>query len=542
MNQNPTSHSSKLLQWLKFFIVVILTLGIFLRFTYLDKRVYWIDEVATSFRVSGYTLKDVTHKIYNDQIQEAKELLRYQKPNSEKRVNDTLKSLATEDSQHPPLYYLIAQIWTNLVGYSPQLMRGLSVLFSLLTFPLFYWLCLELFEYPIFGWIAIALTSVSFLHISYAQESREYSLWIVTLLLSSVTLLRAIKFGTPISFTLYTISTIAGLYTFPLTAIVLVGQGLYVIITEKFRLTKTVIHFLTASSIAVLAFLPWISIMSKNTARLSSTNTWMLAQHSIQDLLSIGLINLTDVFIGYPSKFSLFFILLLVYSLYFLCREAPQRIWLFILMLMIPIQISFAFSDLFFQTSLSFYSRYNWPCLLGSQLSLTYMIGTFLTKCNPQKRYFKVIGIIILILTILASSIKSTLSLTKYKDNQIYRAAEIINQSSRPLVINFIPSDNNESEKVSKMIDITDIGDIFSLSYLLQDRVKLLLLKQTNILHNIDQFDDVFILYVSYKPQEQPEKPEAIKQLLETNQQQDYKLSPIRLSEGENIILWKVKK
>lgn len=542
MNQNLTSHSSKLLQWLKFFIVVILTLGIFLRFTYLDKRVYWIDEVATSFRVSGYTLKDTTQKIYNDQIQEAKELLRYQKPNSEKRVNDTLKSLATEDSQHPPFYYLIAQIWTNLVGYSPQLMRVLSVLFSLLTFPLFYWLCLELFEYPIFGWIAIALTSVSFLHISYAQEAREYSLWIVTLLLSSVTLLRAIKFGTPISFIPYTISTIAGLYTFPLTAIVLVGQGLYVIITEKFRLTKTVIHFLTASSIAILAFLPWISIMSKNMARLSSTNAWMLAQHSIQDLLSIGLINLTDVFIGHPSKFSLFFILLLVYSLYFLCREAPQRIWLFILMLMIPIQISFAFSDLLFQTSLSFYSRYNWPFLLGSQLALTYMIGTFLTNCNPQKRYFKVIGITILILTILASSIKSTLSLTKYKDNQIYQVAEIINRSSRPLVITFIPSDNNESEKVSKMIDITDIGDIFSLSYLLQDRVKLLLLKQANIPHNVDQFDDIFILYVSYKPQEQPEKPEAIKQLLETNQQQDYKLSPIRLSEGEKIILWKVKK
>ena len=66
-------------------------------------------------------------------------------------------------------------------------------------------------------------------------------------------------------------------------------------------------------------------------------------------------------------------------------------------------------------------------------------------------------------------------------------------------------------------------------------RYKLLLLKQANISHNVDKFDDIFILYVSYKPQEQPEKPEAIKQLLETNQQQDYKLSPIRLSEGEKI-------
>lgn len=45
----------------------------------------------------------------------------------------------------------------------------------------------------------MALIAVSPFHVLYAQEAREYSLWTVTILLSSAALLRAMRVKTKLS-------------------------------------------------------------------------------------------------------------------------------------------------------------------------------------------------------------------------------------------------------------------------------------------------------------------------------------------------------
>jgi len=68
-------------------------------------------------------------------------------------------------------------------GSSVTVTRGLAALISLFVFPCIYWLCLKLFKS---GWMAMALVAVLPIHVVYAQEAREYSLWPAAILLSSV--------------------------------------------------------------------------------------------------------------------------------------------------------------------------------------------------------------------------------------------------------------------------------------------------------------------------------------------------------------------
>ncbi|MGB8686261.1 MAG: hypothetical protein WCD53_02820, partial [Microcoleus sp.] len=103
------SHNPPLDKWLRFLIVVVLVIGIFFRFVNLDRKFYWIDETYTSLRVSGYTEAEMLKEISYQQITLPSDLQKYQQINSEHNLTDTLNSLATEDPQHPPLYYILAR-------------------------------------------------------------------------------------------------------------------------------------------------------------------------------------------------------------------------------------------------------------------------------------------------------------------------------------------------------------------------------------------------------------------------------------------------
>ncbi|MEO8893130.1 MAG: hypothetical protein ABI417_16695, partial [Coleofasciculaceae cyanobacterium] len=140
--------------WLRFLIIALLVLGLFFRLGNLDRKVYWFDETYTSLRTAGFTEAELVQNLSNAGIIDRETLQTYQRPSSEKTVIDTLKSLALEDPQHPPFYYLLARFWMQIFGSSVTAMRSLPALISLLAFPSMYWLCLELFESPLVGWIS----------------------------------------------------------------------------------------------------------------------------------------------------------------------------------------------------------------------------------------------------------------------------------------------------------------------------------------------------------------------------------------------------
>ncbi|HAJ58348.1 MAG TPA: hypothetical protein DCP31_02980, partial [Cyanobacteria bacterium UBA8543] len=258
----------------RFLIITVLVIGLIFRFLNLDQKVYWYDETFTSLRTSGYTEIEVVNNFYQPQVHRIEELQKYQRLNAEKSLSDTIKSLAVEDPQHPPLYYLMARFWAQLFGNSVAAMRSLPALLSLLVFPCIFWLCLELFESPLTGWIAVALIAISPLHVLYAQEAREYSLWTVTTLLSSIALLRAMRLKTKTSWGIYAVSLAVSLYTFLFSGLVAFGYTVYVVVMERFRLTKTLIAYLVASILSLLVFLPWLWVVIAYSAKIRKTTAW----------------------------------------------------------------------------------------------------------------------------------------------------------------------------------------------------------------------------------------------------------------------------
>jgi uncharacterized membrane protein len=190
-------------------------------------------------------------------------------------LTDTINSLAVDDPQHPPLYYLIARLWVQLFGYSVTVIRSLSACISLLVFPCLYWLCLELFGASLVGWVAIALIAISPFHVLYAQEAREYVLWTVTILLSSAALLQAMRLQTRLSWGIYAATLALGFYSFLFTGLVAIGHGIYVVATVGYRWSKTTKAYLLASLATLVAIAPWLFVLMTNWLQFRATTGWM---------------------------------------------------------------------------------------------------------------------------------------------------------------------------------------------------------------------------------------------------------------------------
>lgn len=539
---------------IKFLVIIVLILGIFFRFANLDKKVYWGDEVFTSFRIAGYTIQEVIQDVFDNQPKTFKQLQHYQQPNNERNITDTIKSLAIEDSQHPPLYYIIAYYWEKFLGSDLVIRRSLPALISLFVFPFLYLLCLELFASPIMGWIAMAIVAVSPFHVLYAQEVREYSLWTVTILLSSWLLLRAMRLNSKFSWITYAVSLPILLYTYLFSILILIGHVIYVFGIEGWQWSRKKINFLLASSFGLFTFLPWLTIAIANTSTIQDTTSQLKSKISLISLIQIWLFNLSRIFIDLDSQgkilndphleplgiiiiFSL--MLLVAYSTYFICRKTDKKVWLFILTLMGLTAGVLVVPDLVLGGIRSCMPRYLVPCYLGIQLAVTYFIYNLLrNQLNLNKIfYIKIfdknyiyLGQLIFILLISAGILSCATAnqakswWNKYGSYYNPQIAEIINQAESPLVV------ANGS-----------IPRVFSLSYLLERKVHIKFEEEKNTGQTLDNFSDVFLYRPSDRLLSQLKKEKQIKIERVYHSQPIYQyLEPV--SQHSKIWLWKLAK
>ncbi|MTJ51400.1 dolichyl-phosphate-mannose--protein mannosyltransferase [Anabaena sp. UHCC 0253] len=285
--------------WLKILVIVLIGFGIFFRFAHLDQKIYCCDESWTSVAISGYTVAELKQEVSHHQgIIPITNFNKYQHINPNHSVADTINYLITSDPQHPPLYYVMVRLWAQVFGDSPTGVRSLSALISLLIFPSVYWLCLELFDSALVGWIAMALVAVSPLQLFFAQEARQYSLWMVEILGSSAVLLRAISKENKVNWGVYTLTLVMGLYTHLFTVLVIISHGIYVIIQQKFRLTKTLLNYLLVTIAAFLMFSPWLMVIINHISiaiELTSSSAEKFINNPFE-LIAIFLIRVTRIF------------------------------------------------------------------------------------------------------------------------------------------------------------------------------------------------------------------------------------------------------
>ncbi|MEH2140313.1 glycosyltransferase family 39 protein [Nostoc sp.] len=489
--------------WLRFLIIFLLVMGILFRFSNLDNKVYSHDETYTLLRISGYTRTEAQDKLFNSSVIGGESFTQFQGVN-QKSLNDTIMTLAREDSLHPPLYYVIARLWMEVFGNSVTAIRSLSALISLLVFPCVYWLCRELFNVPLsVTGVAIALMAVSPIHLVYAQEAQEYILWLVTILLSSASLLQAMRLESPDKdelakqrqrpdlfaiWSIYAVTLSISFYTFIWSGFVAVAHGIYVMITAKFKLTKIVQTYLLASLVSFLAFMPWITIVMGDFFQflISADKTTM--QSSLMPVFPFLLMQLNRIFFDIdlssdnPLNYLVtsIFLTLVGYSIYFICLTTNYKVWFFIATLTIVPALPLILPSA--GGIQSFSEPYLIPSYLVIQVTVAYLLATKLYNGSASRRKIWHIIMALVIICGLISSKANSQAETWWNKGVSYgnpQVAQIINQTTRPLLISDALGNN--------------YGNIFSLSYLLEPKVRFLLVKNQKIPKIPDEYTNVFL-------------------------------------------------
>ena len=431
--------------WFYLFLVFVILVGVVLRCIDIDRRVYWGDEIVTSLRMSGYTMAEVVKNLTSQSIVSISDLMVYQHPSSTNDLASTINGLIVEEPQHAPIYFFLTRLWIQLfnnLGNSVVVIRSFSVFVNLLSFACLYWLCLELFSLRSIGIIAVAMVAVSPFNLVYAQEARPPALWFFVIILSSALFLRAIRLNTKLSWIAYAISVILSLYTFLFSLLVFASHGIYILLMQRFRLTKAMISYLISIFVSILAFIPWLIVVVSNLKVINNATGWSSEKIGSLNLLRLVVNNLRDVFfsIGDGFIYLTFFLLILIgFSLYFLWRKTSKHVWLFVFSIIgVNIVVLLLPDVLNGGTLRSAASRYFIASYLGLYLSLAYLFHTYATSSVRYLRAFwQVIAIFLLILGIISclAISKSELSFNQATYRNVITLAKNINKYEYPLIL-----------------------------------------------------------------------------------------------------------
>lgn len=496
---------------LRFLIIVLLVLGIFFRFANLDQKLYWKDETFTSLRIYGYTKQEVTNEVTDGEIITLDFFQNYQKPSPEKGLFNVVKSLAVEDPKHPPLYFVMTRLWTQIFGDSVAVIRSFSAFISLLVFPSMYWLCLELFGSSFVAWIAIALIAVSPFHILYAQEARMYALHTVNILLSSAVLFRAIRLNNKLSWGLYAGTISLGFYTHTIFSLLVIAHGIYIVLNQGIRTNKIFVSYLKTSLLGLLLFTPWLLLILSQLDKVQSTINWVHTITLSLDDLRIGWeVHFARIFFdinpNYEYENTIYdnlwwtvirvFLVIFVYSIYFLIRHSPKKTYSFILILIFFPALFLAIPDVLFGGIRSIQTRYSIITYLGCHLSFTYLFAqkiqiNHLNHKKNQQYLWSLLLIILISLEVISCSLNVSQSTwwNKGVNSHNLPISNILNQDSSLLI--------SECNLSSLQNWDGQFGDLLSLSYHLENKVKLQCFdnfEQINISKIPDGFNAYFIL------------------------------------------------
>jgi len=493
-------------RWLQIFAITLLVIGIFFRFYNLDRKVYWLDEARTSLRMSGHTQTELVQEIYTGQVVTGATLQTYQRP-GEKTWGDTLNALKG-NAEHTPLYFLLARLWTEGFGYSVANIRGLSVFFSLLAFPCLFWLCRELFASNAVGWVAIALVSITPLHVLYAQEARPYSLWTVEILLSSAILLWAMRTKTRWSWIAYGVSVTLGLYTQLLFGEIMIAHSIYVAIVEdvftKRRLSSTARSYLITTGISLLTLVPWLILFFGNLDQVQEATATLNLPYQFSTLINEWVLNfsrgLIDRELGSLNTVGL--ILLGFAPLYYLCRKTSKATWLMILAIVAVSFLVLALPDIFLGGQRSLRIRYLIPAFLGIQMAIAYLFVTQIETRGWRKKLAQLVLAGLVIGGIVACSVSAQAQV--WWNKSIPRSAyypavsSLINQTPNPLVI----SDD-------------DPAALLAISYWINPNTHFQLVSSPKQLKIAEEFDRIFLLNPSKRLRSRLERKYTIKPIYE---------------------------
>lgn len=454
-------------RWLVVLLLLIIVAASLARLFDLERMVVWHDEVYTAVRILGFDQAKLGPALFSGQLLSAADVLRFQTAASEHTWIDTWQALS-QHPEHSPLYYLggfLAAQWVS----SPMLaLRGTAALFSLLLAPAVFWLMRELFGSGKAPWIAAALVAVSPFHLLYAQEARQYGLWTVLIAAAGAALLRALRTGRTRDWRLYAAMMTIGLYSHMLFLLMVPLHGLYALLDQRIgRPGRGSIArpWLTATGVAVVLFLPWLSLVALQSELVQQYTAWMARPVGTLSLLEAWGQHLTHIFVDPTPQLSRWWLLVLLplgWALVRYCTGAPRPArWLPCLLMGISVATVLG-PDLLAGGSRSLHARYAIPALLGVQLAVAWVLTAEWQAPSAGRRTGAILVFALLIALGGWSDLRILQADTSWTKNFSAENAAIarrINAGDRPLLV---ASDQGVSA-----------GELISLAYRLRPSVAL---------------------------------------------------------------------
>lgn len=445
-------------------VACLVALGVLFRLVNLDQAVYWVDEVATSIRVSGYTYAEVTQQLLAQQASQSlplsvADLLYFQRIKSGSSLGDLLRVLS-QSPEHAPLYFVLMRLWASQFGTTTAAMRSLSVVFSLLTLPAMGWACGTLFGSqarrgsPIV-WTATGLLAVSPFFVAYAQEARPYSLWLLLLLLLLGTLWRSLQGGRRLWWLAYGVTLTLTLYTSLLTLFVLLGQGLAVMLFHPKRRRA----YLAATGAALLSLLPWCWVVVTHWQVLQGNTVWMREPMPLWAIVGIWHYSLAVLFFDVPvatgrplilggqMAIAAGFVALMGYAACRLLRQTPAKLGGFLALGALATPAALLLIDLLRSGQAAATPRYLMPTQIGALIAVAYCLSDRLF--SPSRRWRALAAVVLSVS--LASCLIGVTHASNYQKSRNRSnpaIAAIINQTSSPQLV-------AEAEHIQDLISLS---------------------------------------------------------------------------------------
>lgn len=362
-------------------LLVAVLLGVLLRFEALGQKIFWGDESDTALIISGYTYAEFK-TLFDGRLTSMAALAMYQQPNAARGPVAIVRSLATEDAKHPPVFYVLERQWAQLFGPSIASLRALAAVFGVLTLLAMYWLCSELFESPTVRYVGVALLAVSPFQIVYAHEAREYTFLSALTLAASAALLRALRRNQRSDWVLYLLCVALGIYSAFLFGVVILVHAIYVI-ALYYRTPKLARNFFIAAAAGVAPFLLWVPHV---IALWHSDLSWGETAFPLKAMVLKWAFNFGALFFDAElvdirlAVIAVIFVLCEAYALYYVWRTAPARVWLLVLGLSASTIVPFVALDITGGSHFSTIGKYLVPSWLGIQLAMAYLFGSMLER------------------------------------------------------------------------------------------------------------------------------------------------------------------
>lgn len=496
----------KLQKLIPLLLAFLLSVGLLFRIANLDQKVFWVDEVATVIRAVGYTKAEVISQLADGSPHTPADLIAYQQITPDRTLLDTLNALA-RSPEHAPLYFLLVRFWMQCFGSSVSAIRSFSVLCSLLVLPCVYWFSQELFGLNqigarqssfhcmnrstasnpthLIGWTAVMLMAVSPFFIAYAQEARPYSLWLLTVVLCSGTLLRSIRLDSRESWATYAVMLALSSYTSLLSVLLAIGQGVYVWSVER-QFNQTVQRYLIAVSVAALAFLPWVWVILNHQTALEANTTWMRTSIQPLAMVAIWLYSFAVLFFDVPvvaqgwvaflqATVAAVVLAAIGYAFYQVF-QMPRRIGLLLASLCLPIPLTLILFDVIFHGQASATPRYLIPSQFGVLIAVAWLYSSSPKASRRGRKAVLTFLIGISLMSCLVNLHRSP-DYQKARNRHNPEIAALLNQAPAPVLL----AEPNQTL------------DLLSLSHSLNNTVQLRILPTARLLPTLNACQPVFL-------------------------------------------------